>query len=192
MKINARPATNQDIPTVKAMLAHGMQGKHYRGDLAWDETSTDDESLSAIIEAGNLYIAEGPHGPVGTFMLFWEDPARWGQQPPIAGYLHRFVVGPGLRGQHVGDQILDLAAQEVANHGKQYLRLTCPAGNHRLQAYHLAHGFTRADSKATAQHTTTPIVYFERAVVDTPEQQTQPTRRSFAQRLRQILLHAEE
>jgi ribosomal protein S18 acetylase RimI-like enzyme len=136
----------------------------YRGDLAWGEAATDQAQLSAIIAGGNMYVARAREQIVAVFMLFWDDPARWGQQPPTAGYLHRFVVAPGLRGQNVGGQIINLICDEVARHGRQYLRLTCPSDNQKLQAYHLKNGFTRADQKATPSHLSAPIAYFERPV----------------------------
>lgn len=164
MDIGIAPAIDEDIPDIQAILSHGVRSKMYRGDLAWGEAATDEAQLKAIIAGGNMYVAYTEEDIVGVFMLFWDDPARWGQQPPVAGYLHRFVVAPGLRGQHVGSQIIDLICTEVAKHGRQYLRLTAPASNQKLQAYHAKNGFTRADSKAAPVRLPQPTAFFERPV----------------------------
>jgi GNAT superfamily N-acetyltransferase len=117
-----------------------------------------------------MYVAYTEEEIIAVFMLFWDDPARWGQQPPVAGYLHRFVVAPGLRGQNVGGQIMDLICVEVARHDRQYLRLTAPASNKKLQQYHLQNGFVRADHKANPSRLSEPIAFFERPTGNlTPE-----------------------
>ncbi|QQS20398.1 GNAT family N-acetyltransferase [Candidatus Saccharibacteria bacterium] len=170
MNIEIAPAIEEDIPDIQSILSHGIRSKMYRGDLAWGETTTDETNLKAIVAGGNMYVAHTDEEIVGVFMLFWDDLARWGKQPPIAGYLHRFVVAPGLRGQHVGSQIIDLICAEVAKQGRQYLRLTCPSDNEKLQSYHLSHGFVRADSKAVSSHLPQPMAYFERHVSGTTEQ----------------------
>lgn len=177
MNIGIAPAIDEDIPDIQAILSHGLRSKMYRGDLAWGEAATDESQLKAIIAGGNMYVAYNEEDITGVFMLFWDDPARWGQQPPVAGYLHRFVVAPGLRGQNVGSQIIDLICAEVAKHGRQYLRLTCPSGNKDLQAYHLKNGFTRADHKATPAHLSEPVAYFERSATDGTPEAHAPTRK---------------
>ena len=134
-----------------------------------------------------MYVAYTEEDIVAVFMLFWDDPGRWGQQPPIAGYLHRFVVAPGLRGQNVGSQIIDLICEEVAKNGRQFLRLTAPADNEKLKAYHLKNGFTRADGKAHPSHTTEPTAFFERLISGENQLDSAPrTKKSIAQKLRNI------
>jgi ribosomal protein S18 acetylase RimI-like enzyme len=136
MQIGIAPAIDEDIEDIQAILEHGIRSKMYRGDLAWGENATDENQLMNIIAGGNMYVAYTEEAIIAVFMLFWDDPGRWGQQASDAGYLHRFVVAPGLRGQNVGSQIIDLICQEVAKHGRQYLRLTAPADNEKLKAYH--------------------------------------------------------
>ncbi len=162
VNIGIAPAIDEDIEDIRAILEHGIRSKMYRGDLAWGEAATDEKQLKAIVAGGNMYVAHTEEDIVAVFMLFWDDPGRWGQQPPVAGYLHRFVVAPGLRGQNVGSQIIDLICKEVAKNGRQFLRLTAPADNEKLKAYHLKNGFTRADHKANPTQLTEPIAYFER------------------------------
>lgn len=162
MNIAITKAIEEDIEDIQAILGHGIRSKLYRGDLAWGENVTDENQLKSIIAGGNMYVAYNEEDILAVFMLFWDDPARWGVQPPVAGYLHRFVVAPGLRGQHVGSQIIDLICQEVAKNGRQYLRLTAPADNEKLHTYHLKNGFARADEKACPTHLFQPTAFFER------------------------------
>jgi ribosomal protein S18 acetylase RimI-like enzyme len=170
--VNIRLATPNDIPSIESLLAHGVRSKMNRGDLAWGEKAADSSELEAIIAASNMYVAYTEQGVVGVFMLFWDDSTRWGQQPPIAGYLHRFVIAPGMRGQNIGSTVLELIYQEVARNGRQCLRLTCPANNQQLQTYHLRNGFVRVDAIAKPAHTAQPMAYFERHVSGTTEQRS--------------------
>jgi ribosomal protein S18 acetylase RimI-like enzyme len=187
VNIGIAPAIDEDIEDIRAILEHGIRSKMYRGDLAWGEAATDEKQLKAIVAGGNMYVAYTEEDIVAVFMLFWDDPGRWGQQPPIAGYLHRFVVAPGLRGQNVGSQIIDLICEEVAKNGRQFLRLTAPADNEKLKAYHLKNGFTRADGKAHPSHTTEPTAFFERLISGENQLDSAPrTKKSIAQKLRNI------
>ncbi|PID31166.1 hypothetical protein CSA80_04070 [Candidatus Saccharibacteria bacterium] len=167
MNIGIAKAIDEDIPDIQEILSHGMRSKMYRGDLAWGEAATDEKQLQAIVAGGNMYVARSEENIIGVFMLFWDDPIRWGAQPPDAGYLHRFVVGPGLRGKNVGSQIIELICAEVAKNGRQYLRLTCPSDNAQLKAYHQKNGFARADHKARPAHLSEPTAYFERTASST-------------------------
>ena len=185
MSIEIGPATNEEIPEIEAILAHGVRSKMYRGDLAWGETITNEDRLRATIAGGNMYLAYSGDDIIGVFMLFWDDPVRWGQQPPDSGYLHRLVVAPGLRGDNVGGQIIDLICHSLADQGRTYLRLTCPSGNQQLQRYHLAHGFVRADSKARPARSPDALAYFERPVIEKPEERNaSESKPTLASRLR--------
>jgi ribosomal protein S18 acetylase RimI-like enzyme len=187
MSIGIALAIDEDIPDIELLLSHGIRSKMNHGDLAWGATATDEGELEAIIAAGNMYVAYSEEDIVAVFMLFWDDPARWGQQQPVAGYLHRFVVAPGLRGQHVGEQIIGLMCEEIAKHGRQYLRLTCPSSNKKLQEYHLKNGFTRADHNASPAHLSEPVAFFERPVTGELAKVAQTSaKKSFAQKLRSV------
>ena len=187
MQIGIAPAIDEDIEDIQAILEHGIRSKMYRGDLAWGENATDENQLMNIIAGGNMYVAYTEEAIIAVFMLFWDDPGRWGQQPSDAGYLHRFVVAPGLRGQNVGSQIIDLICQEVAKHGRQYLRLTAPADNEKLKAYHQKNGFVRADEKAHPSHATDPTAFFERLVSGEAQSNPSPrVKKSFAQKIRTV------
>ncbi|QQS17837.1 GNAT family N-acetyltransferase [Candidatus Saccharibacteria bacterium] len=147
MNIGIAQAIEEDLEDIRAILEHGIRSKMYRGDLAWGESVTDESQLKAIINGGNMYVAYTEEEIVAIFMLFWDDPSRWGQQPPIAGYLHRLVVAPGLRGQHVGSQIIDLICLEVAKMVDSSCALP-PQPIMKTESVSPKNGFTRADAKA--------------------------------------------
>ncbi len=91
---------------------------------------------------GELFLVESPaNGIVATITLQWEDPLFWGDQPPVAGYVHRLAVRRALTGKGLGTQVLDWAGERVRQAGRKYLRLDCAADNPRLKAYYEAHGF---------------------------------------------------
>lgn len=52
------------------------------------------------------------------------------------------LLHPGCVASMLASRIIDLMCEEIAKHGRQYLRLTCPSSNKKLQEYHLKNGFT--------------------------------------------------
>jgi len=81
---------------------------------------------------------------VGTVALCWDD-LVWEAQPPDAGYVHRLAVARHASGNGLGATMLTWADQQVAEAGRTWLRLDCPASNRGLRSYyeHLGFQFVR-------------------------------------------------
>src|SRR5205823_916179 len=58
-----------------------------------------------------------------TITLRWEDPAFWGEQPPVAGYVHAIAVRRAFAG--LGPKMLEWAEEQVRGSGRGLVRLDC-------------------------------------------------------------------
>ena len=164
MDLRVRRAITEELPAISSILYYAVHAKMHHGDLNWGDKAYGSDELSAQITAGVVYVALLGDDIVGTFRMEWQDDGMWGAQPPIAGYVQRFAVASGYRGQRLGSRIFDLAAQVVERQGRQYVRLTCPIGNEKLRAYHESNGFLRADGKASPVHPAYAAAYYEKPV----------------------------
>ena len=91
--------------------------------------------VAASIERGETYLAQVDGSVAGTITLRWEDPAFWGDQPPVAGVaVRREYAGRG-------PELLEWAAEQVRLEGRDFLRLDCRTDNAALRAYYERQGF---------------------------------------------------
>jgi GNAT superfamily N-acetyltransferase len=93
------------------------------------------------IERGEVYVAKGVGGIVGTITLQWSDRKFWGDLPPDAGYVHKLAIKRSYGGQHLGLRILQWAETKTRAEGKRYLRLDCLASNKTIREYYEKAGF---------------------------------------------------
>lgn len=164
MNFNVQPATHTDATELTAILNDALQQKIKHGDMVWGTTPYQIDDAEHRIEGGNTYIAYLDNEAVGTAILLWEDPGMWGEQPPIAGYIHGLAVKDGFYGQKIGARILDWAADKVSHQGRQLLRLDCPATNEGLCTYYEKLGFRKVAVKPNPMHAGETTAYFERTV----------------------------
>ena len=112
------------------------------------------ETFLEQISKGEVYLGLVGSVPVGTFILQWSDPFFWGDQPPVAGYVHKFAVRPEYSGQGIGLAMLRWAENSTRQAGKSLLRLNCMADDRKIRDYYERAGFTHkgdvAKPKATA------------------------------------------
>jgi ribosomal protein S18 acetylase RimI-like enzyme len=64
-----------------------------------------------------------------------------GEQPPVAGYLHRLAVRPAWAGRDFGRELLTWADREIAARGRTLLRLACMTDNPALRQCYERAGF---------------------------------------------------
>jgi GNAT superfamily N-acetyltransferase len=91
------------------------------------------------IARGETYLVRVGGEVAGTITLRWADPLFWGEQPPVAGYVHAIAVRREFAG--LGPKLLEWAAQRVREEGRELLRLDCLSDNPVLRAYYERHGF---------------------------------------------------
>jgi ribosomal protein S18 acetylase RimI-like enzyme len=156
----ARPV---DAEAVAAILTSSLEHKVAHGDMAWGTEPYTVDELQERIAKGNTYIARVGGVPVGTLLLIWEDELVWGEQPPIAAYVHSLAVKDGYRGMDLGKQLIDWADQRAASEGRELLRIDFPPENDGLRAYYEKLGFTWVqDKQVTTPHKTYTATLYER------------------------------
>lgn len=93
------------------------------------------------LQCGELFVAEIENEMVATLALSWSDAMFWGEQPPVAGYLHRLAVRRNHAGRDLGAQLVEWAARRVVAEGRTRLRLDVAADNVPLRRYYERLGF---------------------------------------------------
>ncbi|MFF2410358.1 GNAT family N-acetyltransferase [Streptomyces sp. NPDC058092] len=99
--------------------------------------------LARLGDCETWLAASGVNGPVvGAWEVWWEDPAAWGEQPPVAGYVHRLVTDRTAAPAGTGRVMLAEAERRIASFGRDICRLDCLADNPRLRGYYEDAGYT--------------------------------------------------
>ncbi len=165
-RLSVQRAQIEDAPALAAILTQAMQHKISHGDNAWGSEPYTPEELMSRIEKGNTYVAQLGDDVVGTLLLLWEDEMMWGEQPPVAAYVHQLAVKDGYRGMNLGGQLLDWAGQQAANKGRDLLRIDFPPENDGLRAYYEGLGFTFVENREIhAPHATYMAALYEKPTV---------------------------
>jgi protein-tyrosine phosphatase len=142
--VRFRAAESSDLPLVVDLLAESTRWLNERGEPSGWPIPFPEERLRPAIEAGELFVVEGPESdPLGVVTLQWDDPAFWGPRPPDAGYIHRFVVRRSAAGRGIGDLVLRWVDGEVRARDRPFVRLDCLAASAFLRRYYEQHGFRR-------------------------------------------------
>lgn len=136
-----RQASREDLQQVVSVLSEAAKWAKSRGIERWWPVPFPEDWVRRGFERGEVVVLELGPRLVGTFTLTRDDPIMWGEQPPIAGYVHRIAIRREFAGQGLGRQILDWAAAQVRSWGRSKLRLDCLATNESLVRYYLSQGF---------------------------------------------------
>ncbi|HEX6797333.1 MAG TPA: GNAT family N-acetyltransferase [Ktedonobacterales bacterium] len=142
--IIVRPATPADVDALLALYRNAARWLLARGIDQWRPEQFEREAVLRHIALGEVYVAlQAETGKlVGTLALSWADPRIWGEQSPVAGYVHALAVSRSSAGLELGRALLDWAAVQAARAGKTLLRLDCMRDNPGLRAYYERAGFT--------------------------------------------------
>jgi ribosomal protein S18 acetylase RimI-like enzyme len=138
--VNVRPATLADLVEVLAILSDAGRRAPAAAVEQWPDPFPAERVLPAL-ERGDTYLVDLAGQPAATLTLQWEDPDYWGARPPDAGYLHRLAVRPAYAAQGVGGRLLGWLNAQIAERGRDYLRLSCMTANPGLRRYYEAAGF---------------------------------------------------
>jgi ribosomal protein S18 acetylase RimI-like enzyme len=138
--VNVRAASPDDLAEVLSILSEAARRPVAAALGQWPDPFPAERALPAL-ERGDTYLAQVDGEAVGTLMLQWDDPAYWGQQPPVAGYLHRLAVRSSYAGRGLGGELLSWADGEIAARARTLLRLACMTDNPALRQYYERAGF---------------------------------------------------
>lgn len=138
-----RRATAGDAEALRTMLieaANWIYSAH--GIRQWHEHMFTSEIISAFVRDYEVFVAVQGEELAGCFSVHWAYEEIWGEKfHDDAGYVHRLTVSRSFKGQGIGKQMLDWAANYIRERGKSWLRLDCMADNPSLNRYYQGLGF---------------------------------------------------
>jgi ribosomal protein S18 acetylase RimI-like enzyme len=138
--LEVRQAHPDDLDEVVAILSEAARWLLERGIYQWPDPFPRDRTAE-LVDGGEFYLALVDGEPAATFALLWSDPSFWGEQPPLAGYVHAIAVRRSYAGQRLGEKLLDWADERIAAAGREFLRLDCMSDNAVLREYYERLGF---------------------------------------------------
>jgi ribosomal protein S18 acetylase RimI-like enzyme len=139
-RIDIRPAARDDVDVVLELLAEAAEWTASIGFANWPARFPRAVVTHGIADR-KLYVVHERDAIVATLALQWRDVMFWGERDGDAGYVHRLVVRRDRAGAGLGATILDWAAEQVNEAGREWLRLDVPTDNVALCAYYERLGF---------------------------------------------------
>jgi ribosomal protein S18 acetylase RimI-like enzyme len=136
--VNVELADVEELNDVVEVLSEAAAWLRSRGIEQWPHPFPADW-VKPSIERGETYLVRENGAVAGTITLRWEDVAFWGEEPPVAGYVHGIAVRREFAG--LGPEVLEWAAQRVREEGRELLRLDCRTDNAELRRYYECQGF---------------------------------------------------
>ena len=140
-------ANDSDIPSIAALLSHGVSRKKLYNDNSWGDDPFSEAEVRDILENSKLYLAHVDDEVAGVLAVTQADPL-WEDQPGAnAYYIHRMTTDKRFRGQNIGGQLLDWLVSTANNMSVNVLRLDCDCNNRQLCDYYKAQGFSEVARK---------------------------------------------
>jgi ribosomal protein S18 acetylase RimI-like enzyme len=164
-----RRATAADFDVVLAMMIEAATWLQSRGISQWSffltEPARDFIRNRILVEEAYL-VFDPAEQAVATFTLYWMDEEIWGSRglDGEAGYVHGLAVCRRAAGKWLGNALLTLASNLIAENSRRLVRLDCMAQNDALCNYYRRAGFTDlgvADSVITGKQ----LRLFERTIL---------------------------
>ena len=152
------------MPTIADILTSATKHKLDHGDTIWGTEGWSEEEVYDAMTESTIYLIKQGCEIVGTVSLQWDDPRSWGEQPPVAGYIHRLAVKHGFHGQGLGERVIDWAAARATENGRSFLRLDCEAKNTDLCGYYEKLGFTRVGTRPIPEYDGYVAALYERPI----------------------------
>lgn len=138
-----RLAGDDDLTELVRLRDAAARWQQGAGIDQWKPGELGADHFRARMRAGEVWLATlGPGGPsAGAWELWWDDLAAWGEQPPVAGYVHRLMTDRRTAPPGAGRLMLAEAERRIAAAGRSLCRLDCLAGNARLRRYYQDAGY---------------------------------------------------
>jgi GNAT superfamily N-acetyltransferase len=140
-ELTFRSARLADLRQIVEILSDAASWAKARGIERWWPVPFREEWVRRGIHRSEVMVVERDSRIVGTLTLTRRDPQMWGEQPPVAGYVHRMAIRRELAHRCLGERMLEWAASEVQSWGRSKLRLDCLATNESLVKYYRNRGF---------------------------------------------------
>ena len=140
--VHIRTAELEDVSDVVRILSDGAKRMRSLGESTpWPDPFPRDR-IEPYLAAKCVFLATLEDlGPIGTFMVTWDDDPYWELPLEAAGYLHRMVVLRRHSGQRISAQIFRWVFGHVRARGRHYVRLDCLEDAEPLRRYYESFGF---------------------------------------------------
>jgi len=143
--------TEKDSEEFYELYQYAARRKNQYGDRAWRDGFSR-KWVKWAIPRDSTFIARENNKIVAAVALEWSE-GIWSDYNELnAGYVHRLAVAEGHHGQRVGQQIIDWAASEIKEKGREFIRLDCPTANSSLTDYYLNLGFEIVEIKEIPEY----------------------------------------
>ncbi|MEV0095309.1 GNAT family N-acetyltransferase [Streptomyces sp. NPDC050738] len=131
-----------DAETLVELFEGAARWMRESGIDQWKSGDKSAEHFLLRMKEGEVWFAETAEGRVaGACELWWDDVEAWGEQPPVAGYVHRLMVDREVAGAGTGAALLAHAERRIAEAGRPFVRLDCVTSNPRLRTYYESAGY---------------------------------------------------
>jgi protein-tyrosine phosphatase len=134
-----RRANHTDLNVVLQVLTEAATWQATEREAVWP-VPFPNATVQASMARHETYALCRSDAVIGTVALCWDDPV-WEGQLPDSGYVHRLAVLRHAGGEGLGATMLGWADRQIADAGRNWLRLDCPASNRRLRNYYEHLGF---------------------------------------------------
>ena len=134
-----RWATATELEVVLDILTEAAAWQGAEREAVWP-VPFPSATIHASMARDETYVLCQNDAVIGTVALCWDD-AVWEEQPPDSGYVHRLAVSRHASGKALGRTMLAWATRQVADAGRTWIRLDCPASNQGLRSYYEHQGF---------------------------------------------------
>lgn len=135
-----RLAGEEDIPTLVALYDGAAHWMRDRGIDQWKPGEKGAAHFRGRIASDEVWLAYDGEMVAGAYEVWWADEPAWGEQPPVAGYVHRLMTRRGAPAG-TGRAMLERAERRIAQAGRDRCRLDCVSSNPRLREYYEAAGY---------------------------------------------------
>ncbi|MEV5613018.1 N-acetyltransferase [Streptomyces sp. NPDC052225] len=139
-QLSFRSADTGDLGTLVALYDGAARWMAERGIDQWKPGEKDEEHFRLRMKEGEVWLAQCAGGVVGAYELWWTDEPAWGEQPPVAGYVHRLMVRRDAPAG-TGAELLAHAERRIGDAGRVLCRLDCVSTNPRLRTYYEGRGY---------------------------------------------------
>ncbi|MFG2720364.1 GNAT family N-acetyltransferase [Streptomyces sp. NPDC048416] len=130
-----------DLPALTSLYDGAARWMLEHGIDQWQPGGKDAEHFRLRMAQGEVWLARTGSVVVGAYELWWQDEPAWGEQPPVAGYVHRLMVDRAAAPRGAGKALLGHAERRIAETGRTLCRLDCRSDNAALVRYYEGRGY---------------------------------------------------
>jgi ribosomal protein S18 acetylase RimI-like enzyme len=159
-----RAKETDDLSRLVELRDEAARWQISRGIAQWRPGELDEAHFLERIKKGEVWLAvvQRMEPAVGAWEIWWEDRYTWGEQPPVAGYLHRLMIDRTVVPPGTGRLLLDAAERRIATCGRHIVRFECASNNPRLRRYYAEAGYGEVGHCPVSRPSGYPVTLFEK------------------------------